>query len=185
MTNKAKTFPRPHLKIKVETCQTKLSFSLHKLQPAIETRKSISTMSGFISEMIGQFTHSGHGGGGGDGQQQGGYGGNQQYQQSGPPQLLLPWVARWDNNRGCWIYINQQTGEETLEHPGSRGYGGYPQQQQQYQGQQGYGQQQPPEKHGHGNMALGAAAGLVGGAALMYEGEKIRMFFFWFNIFLN
>ena len=135
-------------------------------------------MSGFISEMIGQFTHSGHGGGGGGdgGQQQGGYGGNQQYQQSGPPQVPPPWVARWDNNRGCWYYVNEQTGEQSLEHPGNRGYGGYPQQQQQYQGQQGYNQPPPTEKHGHGNMALGAAAGLVGGAALMYEGDKIRMF---------
>jgi len=93
------------------------------------------------------------------------------------------------------MYVNRETGQRTHEFPQggygqeSRGYGGGMQggyggmqqgygQQGGYGGQQGYsGQQsyQEPVRQSHSgrNMALGAVAGVAGGALLMHEGEKV------------
>ena len=104
--------------------------------------------------------------------QQGGY--------SAPPQVPAPWVAEWDNRGNCWIYVNRETGQRTFEFPQQsyRGdnYGGNYGQQYQGGGQRGYYEQEPPKQsHTGRNIALGAAAGVVGGALLMHEGEKIGM----------
>lgn len=154
----------------------------------------------FLNNLVNQFTHQGQGGQqqqGGYGQSQGEYGQSQggytqqqyQYQQNsnygggnqGPPQPPHPWIAEWDNYQNRWIYINRETGQRTHEFPqggygqDNRGYG----QQQSYGGggyqQQSYGSQPPQQKQSHTgrNVALGAVAGLAGGALLMHEGEKV------------
>lgn len=142
---------------------------------------------GLLDSIVGQLTHQGQG------QQHGqqGYGqqsyGQQQYGQqyppqhqnyNGPPQPPAPWIAEWDNQQNRWIYINRETGQRTHEFPQGgyqQGYG------QQGYGQQGYGQQQynqpPPQQkkdHSGRNMALGAAAGVAGGALLMHEGHELH-----------
>lgn len=110
-----------------------------------------------------------------------------------PPQPPPPWIAEWDHQQDRWIFINQQNGERTHQFPqqgyggggGGGGYGGgYPPQQQYGGGYEqcgggyggGYEQQQQPEKKNH-NLAygaLGAAAGVAGGAFLMHEGEEVK-----------
>jgi len=154
----------------------------------------------FLSNIIGEFTNKGSQGQseGGFGQQQQGYG---QQSNGGRPQPPSPWIAEWDQYENRWIYVNQETGQRTHEFPqqqgggyDSRGYGqgqsGYPQQAPQYgqqgtYGQPGYAQQggqyggEPPQEeksHSGRNVALGAVAGLAGGALLMHEGEKVGMF---------
>ncbi|KAL2413637.1 hypothetical protein ABEF95_002605 [Exophiala dermatitidis] len=110
------------------------------------------------------------------------YGQQQSYTGNGPPSVPAPWVAEWDSQNGCWLYANRVTGQRTFERPqysyqdanlpnyGSgydRGYGG--------QAQGDYYPQEPPkESHTGRNMALGAAAGVLGGALLMHEGEKVE-----------
>jgi len=165
----------------------------------------------FLGNIINEFTHSnsgqhqqqqqqqqsgGYGGGYGGGQGYGGGGENygQNYggqQQGGPPQVHPPWRAVWDDRDNRWLYINEQNGERTFEHPGHGNYnnygsnnnynnnnsGYYPpqQQQQQYYPEE---QQRAEKKHGGGHGmaygAMGAAAGLAGGALLMHEGEEVR-----------
>ncbi|KAF2083234.1 hypothetical protein K490DRAFT_70016 [Saccharata proteae CBS 121410] len=142
---------------------------------------------GFLSEIASEFTHSGSD----SAQQQGGYGGSG----SAPPQVQLPWVARWDEPAGRWIYINEQTGARTFEHPGGSyqdaGYyqGGPPGMQQQQGGYGGgyegeYREEEKSSGGGHGLMYAGVAgaAGLAGGALLMHEGEKVGMSMFGFFI---
>ena len=95
--------------------------------------------------------------------------GSQQGRGQQPPPLPPPWVSRWDEASQRPIYINERTGERTFQHP-QPGYGsqaGYP----------GQGQHQPPPSNNHNlaDGAVGVAAGLVGGALLMHEGEKLRM----------
>ncbi|KIX92694.1 uncharacterized protein Z520_11546 [Fonsecaea multimorphosa CBS 102226] len=116
-------------------------------------------------------------------QPQGSYGRdpyNQPPSYSGPPQVPHPWVAEWDERDGRWFFVNRETGERTFQHPqqsyGGGGYdergfgGGYGGQEQ-----RGYGEQEPQHKsHTGRNVALGAAAGLLGGALLMHEGEKVE-----------
>lgn len=138
----------------------------------------------FLGDMINKLTHQNQESSQG---QQGGYNAGQQRQQFQPqqpgfPQVQPPWIARWDNNRGTWFYFNEQTGEQSLQHPSTRGYAGtqgYGGNNQTYQGVQQQQQQQPyqgePRKHGYGGIAMGAAAGVVGGAALMYGAHEIRM----------
>jgi hypothetical protein len=98
-----------------------------------------------------------------------------------PPEVYRPWIVEWDNREERWLFINEQTGERTFQHPGQGG-GGY---NQGGYGGGGYGQQgggdcyeerKEEKKGGHGMLygGLGAAAGLAAGAGLMYEGEKIR-----------
>lgn len=147
----------------------------------------------FLNNLVNQFSHQGQGGGqqqGGYGQSQGGYAQQEyQYQQNtnyggnqGPPQCPPPWIAEWDNYQNRWIYINRETGQRTHEHPGQGGYGNRGYQQQGYGGggyqQQSYGSQ-PPQQQSHTgrNVALGAVAGLAGGALLMHEGHKVGELF--------
>lgn len=113
------------------------------------------------------------------------YGQNQPQSSSGPPQVPYPWVAEWDERDGRWIYINRDNGERTFQHPQPSygGGGGYGERSyEQGYGGQGYGGQeqreyyeQQPEKKDHTvrNTVLGAAAGVLGGALLMHEGEKV------------
>ncbi|RHZ56690.1 uncharacterized protein CDV56_107149 [Aspergillus thermomutatus] len=101
-----------------------------------------------------------------------------------PPQdLPYPWVARWDDRDQRWFYVNEQTGERSWERPyggsgGGASYGersyGQPQPSYGYEG--GYAQPQQQEHKDHSMMygAAAGAAGLVGGALLMHEGEKIH-----------
>ena len=132
-------------------------------------------MSGFIGDMINQFTHSGGSGQSHSNPQQ-------------PPQVPPPWVARWDEPAGCWIFINEQNGERTFEFPGGYGagggYGGGGYQRQEYVSGGagpggGYYEERREERgsgggHGMAYGALGAAAGVAAGAGLMYEGEKVH-----------
>jgi len=164
----------------------------------------------FLGNIINEFTHSNSGQHHQQQQQQqqqsGGYGGGyesgqnygQNYsnpQQGGPPQVHPPWRAVWDDRDNRWLYINEQNGERTFEHPGHGNYNnnygsnnnynnynnnnsGYPPPQQQQQ-QQFYPEEEhrAEKKHGgHGLAygAMGAAAGLAGGALLMHEGEEVR-----------
>lgn len=34
-----------------------------------------------------------------------------------PPYVQPPWVTRWDDEYGRWIFINEQTGERSFERP--------------------------------------------------------------------
>ena len=113
----------------------------------------------FISEAISEFTHRGS---------------NQQQQQQQPSNLPPGWIARWDSSRQCYFYINERTGEETLQYPGPP-QGSYQQQGESYQGNYQGQYEEPQRQQGHGMAygAMGAAAGLVGGALLMHEGEKV------------
>lgn len=120
-----------------------------------------------------------------------------EYYGGGPPQpegppLPRPWVARWAEQDRRWFYVNEMTGEQSWERPyGEPGYGKPP---AGYGGGGGYGQggyggpppgeyyreeeryqEEPPKKdHSVAYGVAGAAAGLVGGALLMHEGEEIR-----------
>ncbi|KAG9997913.1 hypothetical protein KCU78_g16706, partial [Aureobasidium melanogenum] len=165
---------------------------------------------GLLGNLINEFTHQGQSGSGGQqgGYNQGGYGGNNYNQPQGgyggpqqgyggqqqgyggqqgygagqgTPQVPPPWRAVWDDRENRWLFINEQNGERTFEHPGrTGGYGGgygssYNQgpPQSQYGG---YAQQQPQQKKNH-NLAygaMGAAAGLAGGALLMHEGHEVK-----------
>jgi hypothetical protein len=149
---------------------------------------------GLLGNLIGELTggsndqQGNHGGGGYNQQPQGNYGGPQQgyggqqqgYNNSGPqgaPQVPPPWRAVWDDRDGRWLFINEQNGERTFEHPGhSGGYGGGSYNQGPPQAQYGgYEQQQQPKKnHNLAYGAMGAAAGLAGGALLMHEGEEVK-----------
>jgi len=129
----------------------------------------------FLNNVINEFTHHNS-----HSQSQGQ---NQNYPQqqsyNSPPQPPAPWIAEWDQYENRWIYINRQTGQRTHEFPhqyssgyDNRGYG----EQGTYQ-LQGYGQPVQTQSNSHGgrNMALGAMAGVAGGALLMHEGEKVGM----------
>lgn len=144
-------------------------------------------MSGFLGNLINEFTHQGgqqqqqQGGssyGGGNYQQQQSYGGGYGQSQQGPPQVYPPWRAVWEEGR--WLFINEQTGQRTFEHPGSQGnYSN-----QGYSGgynagppQASYAQTQAQKSGGNHNLmygAMGAAAGLAGGALLMHEGHEVK-----------
>ncbi|KAF2131015.1 hypothetical protein P153DRAFT_208906 [Dothidotthia symphoricarpi CBS 119687] len=136
---------------------------------------------GFLNELISDFTGQG-------GQSQNS--GSQNQSSQGPPPVSPPWVAEWDGRDNRWMFVNQQTGERTYNHPGQ----GYGQQQQgnsgygqgggyqQQQGNSGYGQgggyqqgQQEQKQGGNAwKYAAGGAAGLAGGALLMHEGEEMN-----------
>lgn len=143
---------------------------------------------GLFKDLVSEFSHSGDSSS--SYQQQPSYG-------SAPPQpppVQPPWVARWDNEAGRWIFINEQTGARTFEHPGNSYqeagyYQGGPPPQQGYGGGYGgggygggerveYVEEEKKSSGGNGLMygAIGAAAGLAGGALLMHEGEKVGKF---------
>ncbi|RMJ21369.1 Alpha-methylacyl-CoA racemase, partial [Aspergillus sp. HF37] len=117
--------------------------------------------------------------------------------------LPYPWVARWDEREMRCFYLNKQTGEVSWFRPGEGGGGSYGPQAPPSYGEPPYGQlsygepygqpygdpyaqpygyepprgeeEQSKKSHGHGLAygAAGAAAGLLGGAVLAHEGEKI------------
>ncbi|KIW70009.1 hypothetical protein, variant [Phialophora macrospora] len=110
-----------------------------------------------------------------------GYSGQNQPQAYGrPPQVPYPWVAEWDDRDSRWFYINRENGERTFQQPQpSYGGGGYDErsynQGSRGQEQRDYDEPQPEKKdHPVRNAFLGAAAGLLGGALLMHEGEKVE-----------
>jgi hypothetical protein len=158
---------------------------------------------GLLGNLISEFTggqgQSGSGGQqynqGGNNYNQGNYGGSQyggqQYggqQQNyngqqgyaagqGTPQVPPPWRAVWDDRENRWLFINEQNGERTFNHPGQAGGYGSSYNQGPPQGQYGgYEQQQPQQKKNHNVAygAMGAAAGLAGGALLMHEGHEVK-----------
>ncbi|KAK3669906.1 hypothetical protein LTR78_010217 [Recurvomyces mirabilis] len=113
-----------------------------------------------------------------------------------PPQVPYPWRPHWQEREGRYIFVNEQNGERTWEFPGRRGgyetetttttysqqggggYGrGYGGEERVYE-QDTYTQRESERRGGggHGMMygAMGAAAGLAGGAFLMHEGGKIE-----------
>lgn len=104
----------------------------------------------------------------------------QEYYSSGPggPPVPRPWIAQWDEREGRYFYINQETGERSWNLPyggGAPGGGYYGESQRGYeQSYYAQEQQQPRSDHRVAYGVAGAAAGLVGGALLMGEGEKIR-----------
>ncbi|KAL3469594.1 hypothetical protein BJX99DRAFT_241050 [Aspergillus californicus] len=130
--------------------------------------------------------------------------GRSEYNSAPPaPQAPYPWVSRWDDRDQRWYFLNEQTGQTSWEVPGSAppGSGGYgggygnsgygaPQQQGYYGGgsggyaQEGYYEQsqrqevpvQQEQKSSHTGLyvAGGVAAGALGGALLMHEGEEIH-----------
>ena len=118
-------------------------------------------------------------------QSQGNYGQNEPRSYGGKPEVPYPWIAEWDDRDGRWIFINRENGERTFQHPqssyGGGSYTGYGERSydQGYGGQEQRGdyEEQPPKKdHGVRNTILGAGAGLIGGAFVMHEGEKVGMF---------
>lgn len=34
-----------------------------------------------------------------------------------PPYVQPPWVTRWDDEMGRWVFINERTGERSFEKP--------------------------------------------------------------------
>jgi len=104
---------------------------------------------------------------------------NQSQNYNSPPQVPPPWVAEWDARDNRWFYVNRETGERTFEQPqqtygGGNNDGNYG---QDYSGQsqRGYYEQEPQKQsHTGRNLAFGAVAGVVGGALLMHEGEKVE-----------
>lgn len=141
-------------------------------------------------------SHGGESYGGGGGGYNAGYGSGSGGPPPPPQDLPYPWVAHWDGQAGRYIFINEQNGERTWEHPGYGGGGGYGQQPsyggggygggygggpQGYGGGEGGGygggyppQQEKPKNHNMMYGAGGAALGLAGGAMMMHEGEEIR-----------
>lgn len=96
----------------------------------------------------------------------------------GPP-VPAPWVARWSDTDGRWFYMNEQTGERTWERIWERqgyGYGGgsgYGYGQQEVVERERYEDERPKKDHSMLYGAAGLAAGVVGGALLMHEGEEL------------
>ncbi|KAI6817322.1 hypothetical protein KC332_g11402 [Hortaea werneckii] len=98
-----------------------------------------------------------------------------------PPQLPYHWQAFWEAGEGRYLYVNERTGQRTFDAP-SAGYGGYNAAPPPPSAEGAvYGDRSDAtvpsvkEKEGssgsHGLMygALGAAAGLAGGAFLAHE----------------
>lgn len=94
-----------------------------------------------------------------------------------PPSVPRPWIAEWDEREGRYFYINQETGQRSWELPyggGGAPGGGYYEEQRGYEQTSYVQQEQPRSNHNFAYGAAGVAAGLVGGAVLMHEGEEIR-----------
>ncbi|KAI7343179.1 hypothetical protein KC354_g15827 [Hortaea werneckii] len=126
--------------------------------------------------------------------QRSGYDAHQQQFMSNPPpppQPPYPWQAFWEAREGRYLYVNEQTGQRTFDAP-SAGYGGYnaappppPADGAVYGDRSDVsgppGEEKKSGSGGHGLMygALGAAAGLAGGALVhsslmkLESGEKM------------
>lgn len=108
------------------------------------------------------------------------YGPRDNERTGGPSQVPYPWRAQWDDREGRYIYLNEQTGERTWEYPSSSGGGSYgaPEPGGRDYGYEGQ-EEQKREGGGHGLLygALGAAAGLAGGAFLAHEAGDISQDF--------
>lgn len=91
-----------------------------------------------------------------------------------PPQVSYPWRAQWDDRERRYLYIHQDTGERSWELP-NRGYGEqtYEQQSTTYV-EEDRGERRGGGGHGLAYGALGAGAGLAGGAYLMHESGEAR-----------
>ncbi|KAI6815611.1 hypothetical protein KC367_g5301 [Hortaea werneckii] len=125
-----------------------------------------------------------YGGGYGEYSQRSGYDARLEGSTSGPPpppQLSYPWQAFWESGEGRYIYVNEQTGQRTFNAP-SADDGGYnaappppPADEAVYGDRSGVSGPSGKEKesgsgaHGLVYGALGAAAGLAGGAFLAHE----------------
>lgn len=178
----------------VHTASTQLVLTL-TTPPSTHYQHQKQPKMGLIGDLVSEFTHSGQ-----QQQPQESYGGSSGGYGQQPPYVQPPWVARWDGEAGRWIFINEQTGARTFEHPGSsyQGSGYYqggPPPSQGYgggYGNGGYGGNERVEyveeksSGGNGLMygAIGAAAGLAGGALLMHEGEKVGKFGLSFGIYI-
>lgn len=137
-------------------------------------------------------------GGGGAGGYAGGGGYGAGYGAGGPPpRVPPPWVARWDERAGRWLFVNEATGARTFEHPageagyhrgpppgagpaaygeayGREGYaGGYGREGYAREGYGGYGEGERRRdgggRHGIGALGAGALGGVAGlaGGALL------------------
>nr|POE78051.1 hypothetical protein CFP56_09692 [Quercus suber] len=101
-----------------------------------------------------------------------------------PPQPPYPWRAQWDDRERRYFYIHTESGERTWDFPGRGGYGGgggggggaYEQQTTTYVEEDQRGERRGGGGGGHGLAygALGAVAGLAGGAFLMHEGHEMK-----------
>ncbi|KAK0277735.1 hypothetical protein LTR35_009571 [Friedmanniomyces endolithicus] len=95
-----------------------------------------------------------------------------------PPQVPYPWRPEWDARERRYIFVNEQNGERTWDYPGGYGGGGYERREEVItEEQRGYGEQQRRQGGGHSGLmygAMGAAAGLAGGAFLMHESGNIE-----------
>lgn len=97
-----------------------------------------------------------------------------------PPQVPYPWRAQWDDRERCYFYIHQETGERTYEVPNRQPYGGGGYGERSYEQSTTYVDEDRGVRQqgggGHGLMygALGAAAGVAGGALLMHEGHEVK-----------
>ena len=127
----------------------------------------------FIENAAQNYLHHGQ-----SGRAQGGQGfppPQQQPQGTQDPNYGLPpgWIAEWDAPDNRWFYVNTHTGERTWNRPGAplSGYGpgGYDQSQGSYQ----QAQAPAPKNHNMAYGAAGAAGGLLAGAVLMHEGDKV------------
>jgi hypothetical protein len=101
----------------------------------------------------------------------------QSYGQGGPPQLAYPWTSEWDYQSNRYIFLNRETGQRTFEYP-AQSYGSNQnyasgRSYNQYEERQSSPQEPQAKSHTGRNVALGAIAGLAGGALLMHEGEKV------------
>ena len=85
----------------------------------------------------------------------------------GPPEVPYPWVADWDRQSDSWIFVNQDSGHRTSEYPSQPSNTG------QSNGASYDLDQCSSDSHTGRNAALGAMAGLTGGALLTHEDEKI------------
>lgn len=104
-----------------------------------------------------------------------------------PPQVPHPWVAIWSPRDNRYYFENRETRQTTWElphyggslpptyPPGAQGRPGRaPSPSTTYQHNNVRVEEQQKKSHNYGGIALGAAAGVAGGALLAHEGHKVR-----------
>ena len=132
-------------------------------------------MSDFLTNLVGSFTGS-------DNHSSPNNYSNDDATLSPPSQVPYPWRAQWDDRERRYSFVHEQTGEQIWDYDevmrrtdGGEQSNAY---NDQYEPGSVYHDEQAVDQsgnnHGLAYGALGAAAGLAGGAALMYEGEKLR-----------